>query len=257
MKHPIISAIIAGVLAYGIVFTGCDKKSDFTSDEVTDYMNLQVGKYVRYRLDSTRFVEFGQKDTVISYQAKDVVEATTTDNLGRSGWRVVRYLRDTASTNEGDWRATLTYEVIPSRQNIEVLEGNFRYIKLLIPIRDGNSWKGNGYLPENPYVDLYEFSNDEDIQTWEYTYQDVGASAMFNNKNYDNTITVLQIADSANLTPFTPGIPASKTYWVEKYARNIGLVYKEVVMWEYQPPTTSGGGYRHGFGIKMTIIDHN
>lgn len=256
MKKCFISVIITGVLFGSIQLTGCDKNDDYTSDAVTDYMNLQTGKYILYRLDSTLFINFGQKDTVITYFAKDVVEGTATDNLGRDGWRIVRYLRDTGSTNENDWKPVLTYQVIPSRENIEVNEANFRYLKLALPIKEGLSWRGNGYLPDNPYVDLYEFSNDEDIQEWEYTYHDVGVSASFNNKNYDSTLTVVQIMDSTNL-PLTSGIPASKTYWVEKYAKNIGLVYKEVEIWEYQPATTTNSEYRQGFGIKMTIIDHN
>ena len=257
MKKFFISVIITGVLFLSIQLTGCDKKSDdFTSDPVTDYINLQTGKYILYRLDSTRFVNFGQKDTVITYFAKDTVEGPTTDNLGRAGWRVVRYLRDTSSATNDEWKPVLTYQIIPSRENIEVKEANFRYLKLVLPVKEGYSWRGNGYLPNNPYGDIYEFSNDEDIQDWDYTYQDVGMSAVLNNKNYDSTLTVVQIADSTNL-PIVAGVPASKTYWVEKYAKNIGLVYKEVEMWEYQPPTTTTTGYRQGFGIKMTIVDHN
>jgi hypothetical protein len=102
---------------------------------------------------------------------------------------------------------------------------------------------------------LFDFSNDEDMNEWEYTYQDVGASLTLENKNYDNTISVLQIADSANL-PIQAFVPASKSYWIEKYAKGVGLVYKEVELWEYQPPTTVSG-YRHGYGLKLTIIDHN
>jgi hypothetical protein len=257
MKKFFISVIITGVLFLSIQLTGCDKKNDdYTSDAVTDYINLQTGKYILYRLDSMRFVNYGLKDTVITYFAKDTVEGPATDNLGRDGWRVVRYLRDTASASQNDWQPVLTYHVIPSRENIEVNEANFRYLKLALPVKDGYSWRGNSYLPDDPYGDLYEFSNDADIQDWNYTYQDVGMSAILNNKNYDSTITVVQITDSANL-PVQSGVPASKTYWVEKYAKNIGLVYKEVEMWEYQPPTTTVSGYRQGFGIKMTIIDHN
>jgi len=256
MKKSFLSVIITGVLFLSVQLTGCDKKNDdFTSDPVADYMNLQTGKYVIYRLDSMRFVNFGQKDTTISYFAKDVVEGPATDNLGRAGWRIVRYLRDTGST-ENDWKPLLTYHVIPSRENIEVNESSFRYLKLVSPVKEGFSWRGNGYLPDNPYQDLYEFSNDEDMQDWDYTYQDVGASVSLNNNNYDSTLTVVQIADSTNL-PIVAGVPASKSYWVEKYAKNIGLIYKEVEMWEYQPPTTTQSGYRQGFGIKMTIIGHN
>jgi hypothetical protein len=258
MKKCLISAIAAGALFFSFLLVGCEKKEDgFTSDAVTDYMQLEKGKYILYRLDSMRFTEFGQRDTTISYQAKDVVEGAITDNLGRAGWRIVRYLRDFNSTNDQDWTPLMTYQVITSASgnDVELSENNFRYVKLTTPVKDGRSWRGNGYLPSNPYQDLYEFSNDEDIQEWDYTYQDIGMPLTLNNKTYDSTITVLQIADSANL-PIQANVPASKTYWIEKYAKGVGLVYKEVEMWEYQPPT-SVSGYRHGYGLKLTIIDHN
>jgi len=255
MKKCFLSVITVGILFGCIWLYGCTKKDDFTSDAVTDYMNLQTGKYIIYRYDSLRFTAYGVTDTIVSYQAKDLVEGPTTDNQGRAGWRVVRYLRDFNSTSENDWYPILTYEVIPSRQNIELKEANFRYIKLVLPIKDGVSWHGNSYLPNDPYEPTYPFSNDEDIQDWDYTYQDVGASLNLNNKDYDSTITVVQIADSTNL-PIKTDVPASKSLWVEKYAKNIGLVYKEVSLWEYQPPTSSSG-YRQGFGVTMTIMDHN
>ena len=152
----------------------------------------------------------------------------------------------------------ITYHVIPSGENIELNEGNFRYIKLVSPVSNGRTWRGNGYLPNNPYKGLYDFSFDVNIftQDWEFTYQDVGATASYNNKDYDSTLTIVQIADSINM-PITAGTPASKTYWVEQYAKNVGLVYKEVEMWEYQPQAGQTQSYRQGFGLKMTIIDHN
>ncbi|WP_205513671.1 hypothetical protein [Longitalea arenae] len=256
MKKYLFTVITAGVVLLAIQLSGCEKKTDnISSDAVTDYLNLQTGKYILYRYDSLRFVDHDQRDTIVSYQAKDIVEGQLTDNLGRAGWRIVRYLRDFNSTNDNDWKPLLTYHVIPSAQNIEMNESNFRYVKLVIPVKDGVSWRGNGYLPDNPYEGVYDFSNDQDIRTWDYTYHDVGASLTLNNKTYDSTITVVQIADSTNL-PLEPGVSASKTYWVEKYAKNIGLVYKEVAVWEYQPPTTVSG-YLTGFGVTMTIMDHN
>lgn len=256
MKKLYFTVITAGVLFLGIQLSGCDKKTDnINSDAVEDYVPMQTGKYIIYRYDSLRFVDHGQKDTIVTYQAKDEVDGPVTDNLGRAGWRVVRYLRPFNSTNEQDWSPLLTYQVIPTAEKIEVNESNFRYVKLVRPVKDGVSWRGNGYLPSEPYGDLYEFSNDQDIQTWDYTYQDVGMPSELNDNTYDSTITVLQIADSTNL-PIEAGRPGSKTYWVEKYARGIGLVYKEVEIWEYQP-ATSQSAYYQGFGIKMTILDHN
>jgi hypothetical protein len=241
---------MGSLLALGIL-TGCEKKTD-TSYIATppDFMNLQVGKYVRYQLDSMRFIDFGQKDTIVSYQAKDVVDAAITDNMGRASYRIIRYLRNLSSTNEADWKPSLTYLVTPSRGFLEVVENNLRYLKMAAPVEEGFVWKGNRFLPSDPYADLYPFGNDTEIDTWDYTYKDVGATLTINNIDYDSTLTVVQINDTTMRHTYR-----SLSHWTEKYAKNIGLVYKEVTMWEHQRPDTSG--YRHGFGIKMTILDHN
>lgn len=235
------------------------KKQTATVDtaEVSAYMSLETGKYIHYRLDSTRFIDFGQRDTVISYDAKDVVDGELTDASGRPTYRIVRYLRDVNSTNESDYRVALTYFVTPTRESIEIAENNLRFQKLRLPVTEGFSWHGNASLPVTPYYSLYEFSNDEDIHDWDYTYENVNQPMEINGTIYDSTITVLQVADSSNVPIEFPDGLAYKNYWVEQYAKNIGLIYKEVEMWEYQPPYQSSPGFRSGFGIKMTIIDHN
>jgi hypothetical protein len=257
MKNCLTSVIVS-CLVFISILPGCEKKTD--TDPVTipsEYMNLQVGKYVRYILDSTRFVAWGQKDTVIRYQAKDVVEAQITDNLGRESYRVVRYLRAPNSTNELDWKPATTYMVTPTTGSLEVVENNLRFVKLVSPMHEGFSWKGNRYLPPFPYKELYDFGHsfNVELQAWDYTYEEVGATLNINNKDYDNTITVAQIEDSLIEDDGVGNVTRS----TEKYARNIGLIFKELRMWEQQPPIDSPRkeGYRHGFGIKMTILDHN
>lgn len=224
---------------------------------VNEYMPMQVGKYIHYRLDSMTFIHLGQQDTIVSYDAKDVVEGEITDNTGRPTFRVVRYLRNLNSTNEADYSARLTYFVTPTRDAVELLENSLRYQKLRLPVTDGFNWHGNAFLPTTPFYELYEFSNDEDIDVWDYTYQDVNQSIQVGDNVYDSTVTVLQVADSSNVPIEFPDGLAYKNYWVEQYAKNIGLIYKEIEMWEYQPPNSASPGFRSGFGLKMTIIDHN
>ena len=220
-------------------------------------MPLQPGKYIHYRLDSMRFIDFGQRDTVVSYDARDVIDAEVTDNLGRPTFRVVRYLRDLSSTNDEDYVAKLTYFVTPTREVVEVLEENLKFQKLRLPVNNGFNWHGNSYLPSTPYFELYQFSNDEDINLWDYTYTGVNEPATVNDNIYDSTVTVVQVADSSNVPIEFPDGLAYRNYWTETYAKNIGLIYKEVVMWEYQPPNSGNPGFRSGFGLKLSIIDHN
>ena len=247
--------LFAGLL---VAMASCKKQSaTVATSELDEYYPMQVGKYIRYRLDSMRFVNFGQQDTIVSYDAKDVVEEEFTDNEQRPSFRVVRYLRDLSSTNEEDYTPKMTYVVTPTRESVEVVENNLRYQKLRMPVTEGFNWHGNSLLPVTPFYELYEFSNDEDMDIWDYTYEGVDQPFAINDNIYDNTATVVQVADSSNVPIEFPDGLAYRNYWTETFAKNIGLVYKEVVMWEYQPPNAGNPGYKSGFGIKMSIIDHN
>lgn len=246
------------ILSTAIILYACNKKdTSLNPTQLIEYMPLQPGKYIHYRLDSMRFIDFGQRDTVVSYDAKDVIDAEVTDNLGRPTFRVVRYLRDLSSTNDEDYVAKLTYFVTPTREVVEVLEENLKFQKLRLPVNNGFNWHGNSFLPSTPYFELYQFSNDEDINLWDYTYSGVNEPAVINDNIYDSTVTVQQVADSSNVPIEFPDGLAYRNYWTETYAKNIGLIYKEVVMWEYQPPNSGNPGFRSGFGLKLSIIDHN
>jgi hypothetical protein len=241
-----------------LIASACNKKdTSINSVQLNEYMPIQTGKYIHYRLDSMVFIDFGQRDTVKSYDAKDVVDGELTDNLGRQTFRVIRYLRDAASTNEDDYTAHLTYFVTPTRESVEVQEENLKFQKLRLPVNNGFNWHGNAYLPSTPYFGLYQFSNDEDIDVWDYTYMNVNEPVTINDNTFDSTVTVQQVADSSNVPIEFPDGLAYRNYWTETYAKNVGLIYKEVVMWEYQPPNSGNPGFRSGFGIKLSIIDHN
>ena len=66
--------------------------------------------------------------------------------------------------------------------------------------------------------------------------------------------------DSYNNIDTTLGqnaIYSSINFSAEKYATDIGLVYRELTMWEFQPSYSGDDGYKVGFGIKMWMVDHN
>lgn len=250
----VIAPVAVLAVALTIILGGCSKQTDtYITDPLTDYyLNLEPGKYIRYRLDSTLYIDFGQRDTVISYEAKDVVDAAIEDNLGRSGWRINRFLRPVGSNEEGAWDQRLTYFVFPTREKLEVIENNLRFIKLTTPIKEGYTWHGNVHLPDHPFESFYGILSDAGLQQWDYTYQDNNTIETINGINYDSAFTVHQVDEEE----YTPALDF-KNYWVEKYAKGVGLVYKEVIMWEHQPAVGSNPDYWQGFGIKLQIIDHN
>lgn len=410
------------------LFSCKDEVENFSSDNIKDYYPLATGKYITYRLDSTVFTTFGTVTEVRSYQVKYQIDQPITDNQGRPAFRVYRYRRDLAGTQPWEPYGSLTVTLVDNQ--IEVAEDNLRIIKLHMPMRQDYTWPGNSYLPTSPYNNLFQFSNDDFMQLWDYTYTNVTDVFRYNNQTLQNVATVLHIDERLKLdtvdvvnntaaipknatgvflrgtatdtvrmntqTPdpgrelmtiynqtnkhstlngiaippdrgftfqyangrwfyqnnlivpplnisvqrgvytttitgnatdtirvnttlidtnrvksirvynysagnqyavpnFAPVAPNSTTnrgivpgtgqtfelrsgnwisttapsqfiqgtalgstnYSIEKYAKGIGMVYKELLMWEFQPNTTGGGGNFFGFGVKLSMIDHN
>lgn len=204
----------------------------------SDFAPTRAGQYTTYRLDSSIFVNYGTQQQTVSYLIKDEVDGAIVDNLGRPGWRIYRYISDTALST--GWTPLETYLITPTGQTLEVLENNLRFLKLTLPVTNGFTWHGNSYLPNAPLEDSYNFSDPEHTNwaTWNFTYQDVNKSNTYNGKTFDSTITVLQIDDSTSHPTF-----GMRSYWKEQYAPHIGLVYQEVKMWEYQASYTVSNCY--------------
>lgn len=236
-------------------FACSDKKEVLDTEPVTDFVILQPGKYITYRLDSLVFVDFQKTPETHHYEVKHVVDAAITDNLGRPAYRIYRYIR---AVGADDWNANGSYLITAVDKQIELTEDNLRFIKLHGPIREGFNWKGNSYLPTDPYGTFgYNFSNDDDMPDWNYRYFPAEATFTYEGETYNDVITVEQEDDSSNIPVTDEESYGYKTRSVEKYAKNIGLVYRQYELWEYQPNLSGPDPYYIGFGVTMWMIDHN
>lgn len=249
--HFIFSAIIL------LSLFSCNEKEEFDSAPLTDYVPVQSGKYIIYRLDSVVYTDFGTTTEIHKYQAKHEVDSEFTDLMGQQTFRIFRYLRDSAGV--GAWQPNGTYTITLTTDQVEVEEDNLRFIKLHRPMRAGFTWKGNRYLPYNPYDTLgFKFSNDDDMQSWDFYYQGPDPSFTYRGNTYADIFTVEEVDESFNAPVTIPTSYGSMNRGVEKYAKGIGLVYREYEMWEYQPnPGGARGPYRIGWGLRMWMIDHN
>ena len=238
-------------------FSCSDKTEEFVTEPLSDYMPLQVGKYITYRIDSLVFTNFQRDEEIHSYEVKHVVDAEIKDNLGRTSYRIYRFLRNVGGT-ENNWISNGSYFITPLADQIEVVENNLRFIKLHAPVKEGNSWKGNKYLGTDPYYSFgYNFGNDDNMKNWDYRYDLFEPTFTYNGENYTDVYTIEQ-EDAVKNVPITdPAFIAFKTRSVDKYAKNIGLIYRQHELWEYQPNTTGPDPYYIGFGITMWMIDHN
>jgi hypothetical protein len=230
-----------------IVFASCKKETEeIQIIPISDYAPLKVGKYITYSLDSLVYTNFGTVETHRFYEVKYQIMDSITDNLGRKAFRIVRFIRILPTST---FMPDNTAMAVNTGSRYEFIENNLKYFKLTQPIADGNSWKGNSAidLVVNP-------ATGEDLAylaDWDYTYENVGISKF----NLANTLTVNQKNDSTNL-PITPATNiAYKDFSQEVYAKDIGMVYRNFLHFEYQK---NGLIFSYkGYGVKLTMIDHN
>lgn len=224
----------------------CKKSTEeLNTVPLTDYAPMTVGKYITYQLDSLVFTNFGTVAEIHSYQVKITVDALTTDALGRPAYRLFRYIKYNGTPN---WIPDNTFWAIHTGNTYEFIENNLRFLKLMQPVRENFSWKGNVYIDTRSANTDFRFMDD-----WDYVYENVNQPATVGTFTFDSTLTVNQREDSLGL-PIVPETQyAEKTLAKEIYAKNIGMVYRNFLHWEFQRVYN---GYV-GYGVTYTMIDHN
>jgi hypothetical protein len=239
-----------------LVFAACNKqKEELTSPALTDYFPLQVGKYIVYRLDSTVLTPFGTALVTRSYRVKDVVDAEITDAQGRKAYRIYRYLTDTGGV--APYRSIATFEATPNGTNwVEYVDNNLRFMKLRWPVRQSTKWQGNSF-----FIDAQGNSSDPKAQyyaNWTYEYDSIGMPYTLLGKTYDSTVKVFQRDETIPEGPITPTSYQQRNYSTERYAKGIGLIYKEFLHYVWQPRATTPEHFEDGsYGVKLRIIEHN
>ena len=173
-----------------------------------------VGSYIVYQLDSTVYPNFGRDIAVRSYQEKHTVGAVMQDNTGRTSYRINRSIRNAAGTS--NWMPAGTYMITPTGTTLEIIQNNQRILSLSAPLVPGRTWKGNRFLPDKPYQDLFSFNNDVGISDWEFRYLSVTDTFRMGTQTVDKVVTVAQVdeeskADTITVNGSSVNIPDSVT----------------------------------------------
>jgi hypothetical protein len=232
--------------------TSCKKTFDVISSEtVSSYVPLEVGKYIMYQLDSTVYTNLGASKEIHSYVIKDTIQSITTDNIGRKVFSIIRLMRNNADTN--NWTHVDAYQAIADSTSLEWIESNKRFIKMKAPIKNGFSWKGNTYINTISAADATY------LHDWTYTYENVNSPIKVNNLLIPSAISVLQRNDTIG-DPSNKKVYSEINYSKEIYAKNTGLIFKEFLHQVWQPGNANNAsGYfeENSYGIKFSILRHN
>lgn len=247
--------IIAALFCVG--FSCSDKKEILKTDSLSDYYPLELGKSITYRIDSTVFLKSGSLTEVHKYQVKHTVLQETTDNNGNRTYMIGRALNNEAGT--GNWTSDGSYAVTLRENSVDVTNDNLTVTVLQLPFKNGFSWKGNSRLPLKPYDQLYDMEiAGNDLQDWVFSYTGFGDTEN-QGQAYNDVWTVTQNDYTLNIPPTADTKFGYKEVSTEKYAKGIGLVYKDFQLFQYEDGSNHDFPAPHytGFGITMWMISHN
>lgn len=195
---------------------------------------------MEYKVDSTwQDDPAGPIGSVEShYFLRDLNESSFIDEENRPAIRVERYSKYSPF---GEWSIKDVWFRTRTVKVAEQNEENVVFIKHNFPVRAGKKWNGNS---KNTLESLQEMYNQITVpEVWEYQYTNVDEPYTINGLTFDSTITVIQID-----RPVSVGLDL---FSKEVYAKNVGLIHKQLRMYNIQ----NGGIDTVGFSFEMVVTD--
>ena len=201
LKLTTISLCIATAFA----FVACQKEnivpSDLEFSAEKQYFPLKTGKSLIYKVTEIIVDNPSEYYDTAIYYLRERTDIPFIDNEGDTTYRIERYKSPTQNYN---WKISDVWEAKLTDYTAEKVEENQRFVKIRFPLAIGKSWDGN---MKNEF--------NEKISTIS------SLSARYENGNIrlDSCLSIIRDSSISQI---------SKVYDVEIYARNIGLVYKEI-----------------------------
>jgi len=217
-KHKYIVLLIG----ISLFFAACKRDGATQPDFGYNYFPDKIGSYVIYNVDSVFYIN--ESVYTYQYQIKEKIESVFMDNQSRPTLRIERYFRNNTSqpwTIKDVWAANRT------TTTAEKVEENVRFIKLAFPVKKNQSWNGNA-------------QNTNDACTYTYSFFDLPRT--INTIVFDSVLEVKQ-RDETSLI--------HKKYYIERYARNVGMVYKSSIDVTSQPNGIPDSGLAAFYSIPI------
>ncbi len=224
---------------------------DFTVAEGKEYFPLEIGKHIIYQVDSTIFDPTGEDTTVFFSKTlvKEEIVDTLRDNNDELLFKIERFER---SADTLPWQIAKVFtQQISSNQAIRT-EDNLRFIKLTFPIRENETWNGNIHFDPSLIVTVAGETL-EMFKGWRTKISSVGEPETVGDFSFPEVVAVSE-AESENLIELRTA--------VSKYAKGIGLIYRELWILDTQCIDACIGQAwdvkaEKGFILRQQIISHN
>ncbi|MFK8105180.1 MAG: hypothetical protein AB8G15_21890 [Saprospiraceae bacterium] len=238
-------------LALGLLVS-CNENTnteELNVDMGLEYFPLTVGKYIVYQLDSITYDITASgtiRDTVQGFLKEEIID-TSFNNLGA----VVAVIQRSVKADWADaWEVKDIWQASIVDNQAQKVEENLRFIKLVFPATAGTTWNGNIFIPDD--LDIAIAGERIDFfKNWSYEIESVGKAEIIGGKNFEEVATVFQ-ADNENLIELR--------YSMEKYAKNVGLVYRELKILDTQDINSTEPWEvkaKNGLILRQELLEHN
>lgn len=212
MNKYISIFIFLAILFLGI--NSCKKDKDPLPDMGYNYFPNEEGRYIVYDVDSIYYDDFDNTIDTFKFQLKHKIESIYNDNQGRPTQRIEQYVKmynHSIPYSAMNWILRDVWAANASSTSAEQVEENVRFVKLAFPVKETQKWNGNA----------------QNILTaWNYTYNFFDLPRTHGNIAFDSVLEVNQYNQKTLI---------EYTYYIERYARNVGMIYKRVIDVESQP----------------------
>ena len=206
MKKLKYIVLFAAVITMAVFSCKKDAPVTQTVDFGYNYFPNEVGSYVIYDVDSISYDDKADNRDTFRFQLEEVIDSIFIDNSNRPTMRLARYYKkynDTVPYASMPWSYPRIWYANRTTSTAEKVEENVRYIKIVFPAVKKKKWDGNVF-------------NTHGKKEYEITSMDQGET--INSLHWDSVLTVLQF-EQENLV--------EHIYEAEKYAKNVGLVFKQ------------------------------
>ena len=200
-KLSIISLCIITLLT----LSACQKENivpadvEFSADK--QYFPLETGKALIYKVTEINIDKPSDYYDTAVYYLRERTDIPFIDNEGDTAYRIERYKSPTQSYY---WKISDVWGAKLTTYTAEKVEENQRFIKIKFPLAKGKTWNGN-------------LKNE--LAEKNSTITSLSAQYVNENIKLDSCLSITRDSSVSQI---------SKVYDVEIYARNIGLVYKEI-----------------------------
>ncbi len=187
--------------------TACNKQvtENVIVPDDTDYFPLSKGAFRIYQIDSISYRDLEQDTITTAYRLKEVLSDTFTDNSGHLAFRIMRYKQypDKSGNYENQpWQFFESTSLKGTNSEIQIVENNQPYLRLVFPLNINKQWNGNAY-------------NTLGIQNYTVNYVDQEL------KVFNKSVPTAKVTEKISRTKL------SLEEINRTYARGIGLIHGE------------------------------